>query len=123
MRELVRCIPFTPPANTNTLPGVEHDPSDTPTVGAREPRSRTVFESTDGKYTVNIWACDAGTLEIDNLAIDEACFILDGEVIVTDDEGTRSRFGPGDSFVLPKGFCGTWEMPRGLLKYNTMYAG
>ncbi|WP_127597422.1 cupin domain-containing protein [Nitratireductor alexandrii] len=40
---------------------------------------------------------------------DELCHILEGEVRLTDAEGRARRFGPGDSFVVERGFRGTWE--------------
>ena len=105
------------------LQQVEHDPSDTPLEGADDPRSHNAFTSPDGKYTANVWACNAGTLKIDNLAISEACFLLEGNVELTDLEGNKAVYGPGDAFLLPKGFCGYWHMPEPILKYNTMYEG
>jgi uncharacterized cupin superfamily protein len=33
-----------------------------------------------------------------------------GRVVITSDDGTASTFGPGDAFVIPAGFSGTWEV-------------
>lgn len=40
---------------------------------------------------------------------DELCHILEGQVRLTDGDGTARTFGPGDSFVITRGFSGTWE--------------
>jgi uncharacterized cupin superfamily protein len=33
-----------------------------------------------------------------------------GRVVITSDVGESSAFGPGDAFVVPAGFSGTWEV-------------
>ncbi len=37
------------------------------------------------------------------------CHILEGQVRLTDEDGTARVFGPGDSFTITRGFRGTWE--------------
>jgi hypothetical protein len=37
------------------------------------------------------------------------CHILEGEVRLTDKDGTARTFGAGESFVVSAGFEGTWE--------------
>jgi uncharacterized cupin superfamily protein len=108
-------------ASEATLEAVAHDPSDTPVAGARHPRARTAFVDATGCFTAGVWACDAGTLEIRDLAIDEACYLIEGEVILTDADGRSERFVAGEAFVLPRGFSGTWHMPVPIRKYNAMH--
>ena len=103
------------------LPSIGHDPSDTPVDGARDPRGYTAFTDPSGVFTAGVWACDAGTLEIVDLAIDEACYLIEGEVIVTDQDGRTEHFVAGDAFLLPRGFTGTWRMPCPVRKYNAMF--
>lgn len=40
---------------------------------------------------------------------DEMCHLLEGEVRLTDAQGNARVFGPGESFVVERGFKGTWE--------------
>lgn len=108
------------PRDTALRP-IAHDASDTPVEGAREPRANTAFVDATGCFTAGVWACDAGTLEIRDLAIDEACYLIEGEVILTDADGRSERFVAGDAFVLPRGFSGTWHMPAPIRKYNAMH--
>ena len=98
-----------------------HDPSDTIVEGAAEPRAHTAYTDPSGVFTVGVWACDAGTLAIDDLAIDEACYLIRGEVIITDAHGNSERFVAGEAFLLERGFVGTWHMPCPILKYNAMF--
>ncbi|WP_158455657.1 cupin domain-containing protein [Pseudomonas fluorescens] len=39
----------------------------------------------------------------------EFCHILDGYVRLTDRRGISVNYGPGESFVIPAGFSGTWQ--------------
>ncbi len=103
------------------LPVTKHDPSDTIVEGAAHPTAYTAYTDPSGVFTVGVWACDAGTLAINDLAIDEACYLLEGEVIITDADGNSERYVAGDAFLLKRGFVGTWHMPRPILKYNAMF--
>ena len=103
------------------LPATRHDASDSIVEGAANPTAYTAYADPSGVFTVGVWACDAGTLAINDLAIDEACYLLKGEVIITDAEGNSERFVAGDAFLLKRGFVGTWRMPEPILKYNAMF--
>lgn len=98
-----------------------HDASDRAVEGALHPRAHTAYTDPTGAFTVGVWACDAGTLEINDLAIDEACYLIAGEVIISDLHGNSERFVAGEAFLLEKGFVGTWHMPCPILKYNAMF--
>lgn len=59
---------------------------------------------------VAFWESEAGVLKTDNYPIDEYVYILEGYLVTTDADGTRREFRAGDTFVLPKGWAGTWDM-------------
>jgi len=103
------------------LPATIHDDSDTALQGALCPHAYTAYRDPSGVFTAGVWACDAGTLKIENLAIDEACYLIEGEVIITDRHGNSERFVAGEAFLLKRGFVGTWHMPCPILKYNAMF--
>jgi len=103
------------------LPHVSHDPTDTPLKGAQHPQAYTAFTDATGQLTAGVWACDAGVLEVRNLPFEELCFVIEGEVEITDDQGTSSKFSEGDAFMLHKGFTGTWRMPRAFRKFNGIF--
>ena len=108
------------PDSLGLLPTV-HDPSDTPIEGASHPTAYTAYADPSGVFTAGVWACDAGTLQIVDLAIDEACYLIEGEVLITDQHGNTGRFTAGEAFVLHRGFTGTWHMPGPIKKYNAMF--
>jgi hypothetical protein len=103
------------------LPRTVHDPSDTPVQGAQRPHAYTAYMDPSGVFTVGVWACDPGTLHIEDLSIDEACYLIEGEVVITDRYGNSERFVAGEAFLLRRGFVGTWHMPVPIRKYNAMF--
>ena len=60
----------------------------------------SIFESTPAKT-------DHRTRPTD---VDEFVLVLSGKLILTEPNGTRHEFVPGDTLVLPVGYTGTWEM-------------
>lgn len=43
---------------------------------------------------------------------DEFVYVLEGELILTHIDGNKQTFKAGDSFLVPKGFLGTWHMTK-----------
>jgi len=48
---------------------------------------------------------------------DETCYLLDGDVIVTPDGGTPTRFGKGDLVIFPAGMSCTWDIRAPVRKH------
>jgi uncharacterized cupin superfamily protein len=44
------------------------------------------------------------------LEYDEFVLVLNGKLILTEQNGNRQAFRPGELAILPKGYTGTWEM-------------
>ena len=59
-----------------------------------------IFESTPAK------ADQTGSA----FPLDEFVYILSGKLILTDIDGETHEYAAGDSFVIPKGWRGYWEM-------------
>jgi uncharacterized cupin superfamily protein len=60
----------------------------------------SIFESTPAKTNHRKRPTD----------IDEFVYVLSGKLILTEPNGTKHEYRPGDSLVLPVGYTGTWEM-------------
>ena len=43
------------------------------------------------------------------LEYDEFVLVLNGKLVLTEPDGTKHEFTPGQAFVVPKGYTGTWE--------------
>ena len=47
----------------------------------------------------------------------ETCYVLEGRVRVTPEEGEPVEFGPGDLVTFPKGMGCTWEVQEPIRKH------
>lgn len=73
-------------------------------------RSVVGYRSADGRFSAAIWESGPGVLKTDGYPNDEFCHVLEGKLVITNASGATAEFGPGDSFVIPKGWVGTWDM-------------
>lgn len=64
-----------------------------------------------GQVGVGIWQSGAVKMRLNGntQVLDEFFTVLEGSVLVTPQGGKAKTFSVGDSFVIPKGFVGTWE--------------
>jgi uncharacterized cupin superfamily protein len=72
-----------------------------------ESEFRCLDLSTD-RVTVGYWKGEPGSVQLDPWVYTEVCSIVSGRVAVDDLQGGRLEFGPGEAFVIPKGFVGEW---------------
>ena len=86
---------------------VERPPADRVLSGDPTFRTWNVDER-DGLYC-GVWEATPGKWRI---AYDEweYCRILSGVSVIAEDGGAAVTVRPGDSFVIPPGFTGTWEV-------------
>lgn len=71
----------------------------------------TMYKS--GVFTGNkvaFWGSEAGALKAGNYPLDEFVYVLEGDLVTVDGDGTRHEFHPGDALIIPKGWAGTWDM-------------
>ena len=66
-----------------------------------------------GEFVVVVYEAMPAMIEISEpWSYDEFVQVLKGEVILTPIGGEARTYRVGDSFLLPKGWRGTWEMPE-----------
>lgn len=77
---------------------------------AGQPKSglRAAHDDEGLGFYSGVWASEVGAWRV---AYDEAelCVILAGRVRLTEDGGAACEYGPGEAFVVPRGFTGVWE--------------
>merc|ERR1719160_537474 len=66
------------------------------------------------------WECEPGSWEHNN-KVDEYVMLLEGEMALKAD-GTEEVFKAGDSFVIPAGWKGIWEVRVPMKKYFVKHA-
>ncbi len=89
-------------------------------AGSPTARATNTFSDVRG-VDAGVAIYEPGSVELLGYPHDEYCFLLEGEVIITDASGKRQIFKRGDAFLLPRGFKGLWEMPQGMQKYYVVF--
>ena len=63
-----------------------------------------------GSLRTGIFAGGPGFIRLKDWPDDEEVVLVSGHLVIVSDDGKSSSFGPGDVFIIPKGFNGTYEM-------------
>ena len=82
--------------------------------------ARELFAAAKSGLHIGVWEGGPGLLRLTNYPHDEYCVMISGEVVVTDAAGHEETFRRGDSFVIPQGFSGTWNMKTKMRKQYAM---
>jgi uncharacterized cupin superfamily protein len=71
----------------------------------------------EGEVVAALYGADAARLTVAApFPYDEYVLVLQGQVVLTSDDGSSQTFGVGDGFLVPKGWTGTWDMPEQYLE-------
>ncbi|WP_343211643.1 cupin domain-containing protein (plasmid) [Aliisedimentitalea scapharcae] len=74
------------------------------------------FTSPDGRVSAGVWTSTPGTWHVFTDK-DEYCYIVSGLCALIHEDGTRTEFGPGSSFLIPDGFRGFWDVVETTTKH------
>ena len=72
--------------------------------------------SGDVNVKIGVWEAGAGKLSLNNFPFTEYVLMISGSVIVTAIDGKSNTFKAGDTFVIPKGWTGTWDVQERMKK-------
>lgn len=72
------------------------------------------------QFVVGIWRSEPGKWKI-TYTEEEYCHMLDGVSIITSQGGHSVTVKAGESFVVPRGFVGTWEVVETSTKRFVIY--
>jgi uncharacterized cupin superfamily protein len=76
--------------------------------GAPDPAVTNRFVDPTGQFFAGDWSSGVGKWRVE-YSEHEFCQLTEGRVVLTAEDGREWRFGPGDAWVIPAGFRGTWE--------------
>lgn len=66
-----------------------------------------------GEFVVTVYAAEPALIDISYpYPYDEFVLVLEGEVTLTSRDGEKQTYKVGDTFLVPKGWQGTWDMPQ-----------
>lgn len=78
------------------------------------------YSDVTAQFFAGVWAASRGRWVV-RYSEHEFCHLLAGRVMITSEEGERMEFGAGDSFVVPAGFVGTWEVTEDCRKLYAIF--
>jgi len=107
-RKIIRLLPDGAPG-TGMGPMGYIDPAKI-AAGTAEERGHIFFTNVEGTVNAGVWECSPCTEEIVDYPYDQCCFVLQGEMIITDRSGHTETFVPGEALMIPRGFNGSWTM-------------
>ena len=84
-----------------------------PEFGNLIARGHEYFYSKDGNFGIGVWESKPGETTYTDLEYDELMYVLDGAIVMTDDQGNSETYAAGEGVVLPKGYTGTLAVPEG----------
>ena len=67
-------------------------------------------------FKAGVWEADVSKTYLKNYPYSEYVLMISGRVVITNEDGTSNEFGPGDTFVIPKGFSGWWDIKERMKK-------
>jgi uncharacterized cupin superfamily protein len=71
-----------------------------------------------GDIVVSVFAASPAILDVNEpFPYDEFVLVLEGEVTLTNVDGGAQTYKQGETFLVPKGWMGTWDMP---VRYREM---
>ena len=106
--------------NTLVAPEVTAPAADKLIAGDPKQQIWNAFSDPEGRFHVGRWTSTAGVWRI-KYTERELCHILNGIVRLADDSGLQRIFRAGDTFMIDKGFSGTWEVIEACTKIYAIY--
>lgn len=100
----------------------EWGPVDPKKVVAGEPRSsyKIIHSNASKEFYSGIFECTAGKWNV-SYNEDEFCTLVEGSLILTNENGDTFEFSAPDSFLIPAGFKGTLETLTYVRRYFAIY--
>jgi uncharacterized protein len=89
---------------------------------AGEPRHQfaNCYADSSQQFFSGIWSSTPGKWRI-RYTESEFCCLTRGRVVLANHAGQSWEFGPGDGFVVPAGFEGTWEVLQDCTKFYAIF--
>ena len=81
---------------------------------------RNYFSDASKQFHTGVWSSTRGKWRI-QYSESEFCALTRGRVALENLDGERWEFGPGEGFVVPAGFAGTWEVIDDCTKFYAIF--
>lgn len=78
------------------------------------------FSDKTGQFHCGVWESTPGRWRV-QYTENEFCHVTQGRMRISDAYGRAKEFGSGDSFVIPAGFEGEWEVLESMKKLYVIF--
>jgi uncharacterized protein len=99
---------------------VSEPPADRLVAGTPELRVQNYYTDGTQQFFAGRWTATRGKWRV-RYTENELCVMTAGRVVIESASGERNTFGPGDAFVVPAGFSGTWEVLEDCTKIYAIF--
>ena len=107
-------------ASSQPETSVSRPPPDRVLNGDPQHTARNFFSDSTGQLFAGIWESTPGRWRV-SYTENEFCHITAGEVRIESSSGESWSFKAGDSFVVPAGFSGIWDVSQPLRKLYVIF--
>jgi len=101
-------------------PDVSAPAADRLLAGSPQLEVRNFFSDPSQQFFAGRWSATRGKWRV-RYSEHELCVMTAGRVVLESASGERASFGPGDAFVVPAGFVGTWEVVEDCSKIYAIF--
>ncbi|MDJ0511978.1 MAG: cupin domain-containing protein [Methyloceanibacter sp.] len=77
-----------------------------------------IHRSPDERVQVGVWEADVSKVRLVDFPVTEYVLMLSGRLVVVNEDGSSNTFEAGDTFVIPKGFTGIWDVQERMKKQH-----
>ncbi|MGI9500762.1 MAG: cupin domain-containing protein [Geminicoccaceae bacterium] len=77
-----------------------------------------IHKNADETVQIGVWEADVSKTKLIDYPFTEYVLMISGRVIVINDDGSYNEFAAGDTFVMPKGFTGIWDIRERMKKQH-----
>jgi uncharacterized cupin superfamily protein len=99
---------------------VSHPSVDRLLSGKPQHTARNFFSDSTGQFFAGVWESTPGRWRV-SYTETEFCHITKGNVTIDSSDGSQWTFTAGDSFVIPAGFTGVWNVTEDLCKLYVIF--
>ena len=75
------------------------------------------YDAEDGSVASGVWECPPCKVDIPSYPVNEMMTIISGALAITNADGVKETFGPGEVVFASKGSKMTWQITERLRKY------
>jgi uncharacterized cupin superfamily protein len=78
------------------------------------------YADPSNQFFAGVWSSTRGKWRV-RYTEHEFCHLVSGSVVLISEQGERWEFWAGDTFVVPAGFTGTWEVVEDCSKLYAIF--